>query len=99
MLTNFNSLKFSYKKIGGADYGTPYAAPPVEDFPVVSKPEAASTADEKEVTEAENLTTYYSNCHCKAVKITILTKPLEEREVISCNCSLCSRVSLFLYFR
>lgn len=44
-------------------------------------------------TELEDgLKLYSGNCHCGAVRYTLKSKPLEEIEVVSCNCSLCSRV-------
>jgi hypothetical protein len=39
---------------------------------------------------------YNGNCHCGAVTYAVKTKSLEEQKVMSCNCSLCSRVSLSL---
>jgi hypothetical protein len=38
------------------------------------------------------LTIYYGNCHCGAVKYSVKTTPLTVQKVMSCNCSLCSRV-------
>ena len=35
---------------------------------------------------------YNGNCHCGAVTYAVKTKPLEEQKVMSCNCSLCTRV-------
>jgi hypothetical protein len=40
----------------------------------------------------EGLKIYNGSCHCGAVSYTVKSKPLEEMEIISCNCSLCSRV-------
>lgn len=37
---------------------------------------------------------YNGHCHCGAVTIAVKFKPVGEMEVLSCNCSLCSRVSL-----
>jgi hypothetical protein len=42
----------------------------------------------------EGLKVYNGNCHCGAVTYTVKSKPLEELEVLSCNCSSCSRVRL-----
>lgn len=46
---------------------------------------------EKDDVEDE-LKIYNGNCHCGAVDYTVKTKPLTEQKVMSCNCSLCSRV-------
>ncbi|PVH72094.1 hypothetical protein DL98DRAFT_433913, partial [Cadophora sp. DSE1049] len=35
--------------------------------------------------------TFHGNCHCGAVVYTLISKPLNERKIISCNCSLCYR--------
>lgn len=42
----------------------------------------------------EGMVVRNGNCHCKAVKWVVKTKPLSEMSIIDCNCSLCSRVSL-----
>jgi hypothetical protein len=48
--------------------------------------------------EAENgLKVYDGNCHCGAVTYRVKTKQLTETEVMSCNCSLCSRVRILLF--
>lgn len=39
-----------------------------------------------------NMTVYNGNCHCGAITYAVKTRPLEEQEVVKCNCSLCSRV-------
>lgn len=31
-------------------------------------------------------------CHCGAVSYSFLSVPLSQRKIVSCNCSLCSRV-------
>jgi hypothetical protein len=48
----------------------------------------------------EGLKVYKGSCHCAAVTYALKSKPLEETNVVSCNCSLCSRVSppLFITF-
>ena len=46
----------------------------------------------------EGLEVYNGSCHCGAVTYAVKTKPLEELKVMSCNCSLCSRVCLYLSF-
>jgi hypothetical protein len=50
-----------------------------------------SVPDYKGVVE-EGLKIYNGSCHCGAVSYTVKSKPLEEMEITSCNCSLCSRV-------
>ena len=47
--------------------------------------------------EEDGSMVYEGNCHCGAVRYRVLTRPLEEVKVMSCNCSLCSRVRLFLF--
>jgi len=44
-----------------------------------------------EVEEGKRI--YDGNCHCGTVTFSVKWKPVEEIEVLSCNCSLCSRVS------
>ena len=36
---------------------------------------------------------YQANCHCGAMRYAIHTRPLEEQEVATCDCSICTRVS------
>ncbi len=56
-------------------------------------------ASSRESKQAEDgIKVYNGNCHCGAVTYTVKTKPLTEVEVVSCNCSLCSRVRLLLLF-
>lgn len=43
------------------------------------------------MSESPSLATYKGNCHCAAVKFTIQTPSLTDHEVVSCNCSICSR--------
>jgi hypothetical protein len=50
-----------------------------------------SLTQEKDEAE-DKLKIYNGNCHCGAVHYTVKTKPLTEQKVMSCNCSLCSRV-------
>jgi hypothetical protein len=69
------------ESFNGADLEPPY------ELPVPST----------EPKEAEGgLKVYYGNCHCRAVTYSVKTKPLTETKVISCNCSLCSRVRFLL---
>jgi hypothetical protein len=42
---------------------------------------------------------YQGSCHCGAVTYAVKTKPLNETKVLSCNCSLCSRVRLIRFIR
>ena len=48
---------------------------------------------------ADGFKVYDGNCHCQAIIYTVETKPLTDIKVMSCNCSLCSRVGLSLYLR
>lgn len=43
----------------------------------------------------DGLEIYDGNCHCGAVSYIVQSKPLNDIGVLSCNCSLCSRVRLF----
>ncbi|KAL9610136.1 MAG: hypothetical protein Q9167_005137 [Letrouitia subvulpina] len=49
-----------------------------------------------------NKTWYYANCHCSKVKYKVQYKvqlpPLDTEEVMSCNCSLCTRDALLLLY-
>ena len=65
---------------GATILGSKYVPPSVPDY-------------QGEVEEDQKV--YPGNCHCGAVTYALKTKPLEELKVISCNCSLCSRVGLF----
>ncbi|KAL2866933.1 GFA family protein [Aspergillus lucknowensis] len=43
--------------------------------------------------------TYKGSCHCGAVKFTFtLEPPIEEQEVVSCNCSMCLRNGYLLVY-
>jgi hypothetical protein len=67
-------------------FGGAYLEPPYEPPVSLSEPKDAE----------DGLKTYFGNCHCGAVTYSVKTKPLDEVEVTSCNCSLCSTVSLLL---
>lgn len=46
----------------------------------------------------ENLKTYKAKCHCGKFEFEFDHKPIEESEVLRCNCSIChSRGYLFVY--
>lgn len=62
---------------GATLLGSRYVPPSIPDF-------------EGEV--EEGLKVYKGNCHCGAITYALKSKPLEDIEVMSCNCSLCSRV-------
>jgi hypothetical protein len=62
---------------GGTILGSKYVPPSVPGYEGVVE---------------EGLKIYNGSCHCGAVSYTVKSKPLEEMEIISCNCSLCSRV-------
>ena len=34
---------------------------------------------------------YEANCHCGAIKYAIKLPPLESMEIMSCNCSICTK--------
>lgn len=42
-------------------------------------------------TPTPELTSYKGNCHCGAVRFTLKIPSLTEHEVISCDCSICTR--------
>ncbi|PWW74030.1 hypothetical protein C7212DRAFT_330219 [Tuber magnatum] len=43
--------------------------------------------------------TYEGSCHCKKVKLSVtLATPIEEQNIIDCNCSLCSDRGLLIFF-
>ena len=65
---------------GATILGSKYVPPSVPDY-------------EGEVEEGQKV--YHGNCHCGAVTYALKTEPLEEIKVMSCNCSLCSRVRPF----
>lgn len=44
------------------------------------------------------LTTYYGNCHCGAVRFIVRTPSLSSYTVGSCNCSICTRNGYLLIF-
>ena len=44
------------------------------------------------------LTSYAGNCHCGAVKFTVKIPSLTDLEVMSCNCSLCTRNGYLLIY-
>lgn len=48
-----------------------------------------------EVTDLDQSTkSYQGSCHCGKVTFNLQSKPLEDIELTSCNCSICSRVCL-----
>jgi hypothetical protein len=82
MLKDIDIDSLKLKSMGGSVYGAAYQQP---SFP--SEDEL-----EKVLNVEEGLKIYNGNCHCKAVTYSVVTKPVEEQEVLSCNCSLCSKV-------
>ena len=96
MLTNYKARllqsvdlkpleKTKYESPSGEEYGSKYTPPSVYPVPSTAKNTETSIPDVK-------LDTFHGNCHCGAVAYTLLSKPLSERKIISCNCSLCYRV-------
>jgi hypothetical protein len=85
MLKNFHEYfeanKHDNPPVNFAAVEPQYKAPP---FP--SHPDADNLQPDQKI--------YNGNCHCGAVAYAVKTKPLEEQKVMSCNCSLCSRVRL-----
>jgi len=76
----FNGIDFDSledSKFDGASLGSKYIPPPV--------PEHGGEIE-------EGMRVYNGNCHCGSVTYTVKSKPLGELKVMSCNCSLCSRV-------
>ncbi|KAG4443307.1 hypothetical protein IFR05_001251 [Cadophora sp. M221] len=68
----------------GAEHGSKYTPPSTYPAPATFKNVETSI----EVTKLE---TFNGNCHCRAVAYTLISKPLNERTIVSCNCSLCHR--------
>ncbi|KAL2065497.1 hypothetical protein VTL71DRAFT_3167 [Oculimacula yallundae] len=68
----------------GETYGSKYTPP--STYPVPSAAKNIETS-----VEGVKLETFNGNCHCGAVAYTLVSKPLNERKIISCNCSLCYR--------
>ena len=38
---------------------------------------------------------YEANCHCAAIKYKVKLPPLESIEIMSCNCSICTKNGYF----
>ena len=38
---------------------------------------------------------YEANCHCAAIKYKVKLPPLESLEIVSCNCSICTKNGYF----
>ena len=59
-------------------------------------PNSADSSKEESFTSEEksDKAWYNANCHCGKVKYRVLSLPLDTQEVISCNCSLCTRDGL-----
>ncbi|KAG4423873.1 hypothetical protein IFR04_003018 [Cadophora malorum] len=76
--------KTKYEGPSGEEYGSKYTPPSA--YPVPSTPKNAETS----IPDVK-LDTFHGNCHCGAVAYTLLSKPLSERKIISCNCSICYR--------
>ncbi|KAH7317728.1 Mss4-like protein [Rhexocercosporidium sp. MPI-PUGE-AT-0058] len=83
---DLNPLEKSKYKEGpsGEEYGSKYTPPSTYPAPSTVKNNETSV-------EGAELETFNGNCHCGAVAYTLISKPLNERMIISCNCSLCSR--------
>lgn len=49
--------------------------------------------------DEDNCQTYAASCHCGAVRYdVVLSPPLPEWKVVSCNCSICSRNGYLLVY-
>ncbi|OAL49921.1 hypothetical protein IQ07DRAFT_587606 [Pyrenochaeta sp. DS3sAY3a] len=49
--------------------------------------------------DASNSKTYHASCHCAGVQYTVLlSPPLADWKVVSCNCSICSRNAYLLVY-
>jgi hypothetical protein len=83
MLRDIKLEELEIKEFKGAEIYSPYKPP---TFPAHGETEVGKRV-------------YDGNCHCGAIKFSVAWKPVEEIEVLSCNCSLCSRVSLFVFHR
>ena len=83
MLTIFDILPLKTDVSPGKDLEPKYEPPSFPHF-------------EGELGEGEKL--YNGSCHCGAFTYSVKTIPIEERPVVECNCSICSRVSLVFHF-
>jgi len=82
MLRDIDLDSFKTEVFQGADLAPPYQPPSFPPLPT---------------SVIEGVKAYNGNCHCGAVTYTVVTESLEEQRVISCNCSLCSRVCYVLF--
>ncbi|KAK0111478.1 hypothetical protein ONS95_001833 [Cadophora gregata] len=76
--------KTKYEGTSGEEHGAKYVPPSTYPPPSTAKNVETSV-------EGAKLDIFHGNCHCGAVAYTMLSKPLSERMIISCNCSLCYR--------
>lgn len=86
MLRDIDLDKLELVKMTGSEFGEKYQPPA---FPPIEETEKKLGKN-----EGDGMKVYHGNCHCKAVTFSVLTKPLEEQEIMSCNCSSCSRACL-----
>lgn len=77
MLKDIDLDSLKIGQFNGGDLGSKYQPPTLPTW-------------DGEVKEGFKI--YQGNCHCGTVTYAVMTKPLDEVEVLSCNCSLCSRV-------
>lgn len=87
MLQNIVLDSLKTQPYAGSDL-SPYYTPPIF-------PPSEETEKRLNVTNEDGMRIYNGSCHCGAVMYSVLTKPLEEQEVMCCNCSSCSRVRPF----
>jgi hypothetical protein len=81
-LMNIDLASLEVEPFKGADLDPPYQPP---------KPSHGPRDGE------DGLKIYDGNCHCGVVSYTVQSKPLSDIGVLSCNCSLCSRVRTFSF--
>lgn len=82
MLKDIDVDSLQLRGMGGSVYGETYQQPSFPDLDEIKKV----------LNVQEGMKIYHGNCHCKAITYSVVTKPLEEQQVLSCNCSLCSKV-------
>ncbi|GKT48667.1 centromere protein V [Colletotrichum spaethianum] len=83
-IQDLDTLKLERKPFNGASYGAQYE-PPAHRGP---RPTA----------KIEGGKLYNGSCHCGAVTVAVISKPIDETyedTIIDCNCSICERVSRY----
>jgi hypothetical protein len=75
----------------------PFAPPSLPTLPTMTDP--APTKPPLPVFDPQNCQTYPASCHCGIVQYSVLlSPPLAESKVVSCNCSICTRNGYLLVY-